>query len=70
MTLRYKNMETVLKSDKCPSCSNSKPKNKPFCQNCQDKLPRDVVHDLYQPHNFTQAAAFADACTFLMNDWR
>jgi predicted amidophosphoribosyltransferase len=66
----HNNISKAREADKCPNCKEPKKNGQPFCQRCLDQLPTDLLYDFNQPHEFTQAAAFADACIFLMNDWR
>lgn len=72
MTLRISTFAKALKSKVCPGCKKEKDIFVAFCTVCMNELPGDIVFDLTNKKcdNFTQAAAFSDACIFLTPDDR
>ena len=63
-------LHKIYKSAKCPRCCQPKPQDKMFCEECFEKLPRDIIQDLAGTDHYTQVVAYADATQYLMHEWR
>jgi hypothetical protein len=72
MTYHFSNlaMTRIVNSLRCPRCCDPKLIGQVFCNNCFEKLPKDLVGDLYSPNNYVKVAAYADATQYLMHEWR